>query len=276
MAGDWIKIEKETPEKPEIYRLAEILGVSTGDAFLACFRLWRWADSQTRDGLLRVSAAAIDDNAKIPNFHLALCEVGWLSLRNGSVMVPNFVRHMGASAKRRCLDSVRKKSAREADKKRTREEKRREENTNSIPPTPFRESNLPCHNPELAPIAKAISSRFQVVSPVHGRGGSEEIIAIIRSGRKEEAERAIVGYAEHVSRNEIPESKRLGARRFFEAGGEWERFVNGPIGESGGGVRSNSRVSSAGESVERVAAKTVRVDTSGTHSEALPTIPSGD
>jgi hypothetical protein len=33
MAGDWMKVEKDTPEKPEIYRIAEILGISQGDAF---------------------------------------------------------------------------------------------------------------------------------------------------------------------------------------------------------------------------------------------------
>jgi hypothetical protein len=134
MAGDWMKVEKDTPEKPEIYRIAEILGISQGDAFLACFRVWRWADSQTADGVIRASIAAIDDNAKHQNFHHALCEVGWLKPRSGSVELPNFVRHMGLSAKRRCLDSVRKMSARKADKTRTREEKRREESKH--PQTP--------------------------------------------------------------------------------------------------------------------------------------------
>ncbi len=133
MAGDWLKVEKDTPEKPEVYRIAEQLGISQAEAFLACFRVWCWADGQSEDGLVRVSATAIDTNARVPNFSQALREVGWLNLRTGSVELPNFVRHMGQSAKRRCLDTVRKMSARKADKKQTREEKRRVKK----PPSPL-------------------------------------------------------------------------------------------------------------------------------------------
>jgi len=136
-----MKVEKDTPEKPEVYRIAEYLGISQADAFLACFRVWRWADGQSEDGIIKASYAAIDDNAKVPNFHKALSEVGWLNLRTGAVELPNFVRHMGMSAKRRCVDAVRKMSARQPDKMRTREEKRREEKSKDketpFPPLPF-------------------------------------------------------------------------------------------------------------------------------------------
>ena len=136
MAGDWLKMEKDTPDKPELYRIAEILGISRCEAFLACFRLWSWADSQSEDGVIYASDSAVDDNARVPRFSHALREVGWLKPRSkGSVEFPNFVRHMGQSAKRRCVDSVRKMSARKADILRTREEKRREENKNTpLPP----------------------------------------------------------------------------------------------------------------------------------------------
>lgn len=139
MAGDWLKIEKETPEKPEVYRIAEFLGISQADAFLACFRVWRWADSQTEDGTIRTSQAAIDDNAKVPNFHMALREVGWLNLRTGSVELPNFVRHMGKSAKQRALAAdrmLRSRSDQSATKAQPEKEKIREETKTKNPPYP--------------------------------------------------------------------------------------------------------------------------------------------
>lgn len=124
MAGDWLKVEKDTPEKPEILVVASRLGLSIADVFLACFRVWRWADSVTPDGAVRsVDPASLDALVHTPGLTQALIDVGWLQVRQGSLVVPNFNRHMGQSAKRRCQDSVRKMSAREADKMRTREEK---------------------------------------------------------------------------------------------------------------------------------------------------------
>jgi hypothetical protein len=66
--------------------------------------------------------------------------VGWLVDAGESLELPRFDSHNGQSSKRRALDSdrkkeVRKASASEADKKRTREEKRREE-LKDIPHTP--------------------------------------------------------------------------------------------------------------------------------------------
>jgi hypothetical protein len=132
MAIDWLKIEKDTPEKPELLALVAHLGVSHGDAFLACFRAWRWADSHTVDGLIpRVTLEQLDALVNLQGFSQALVEVGWLQVRQGHLQIPNFNLHMGHSAKKRALDaqrkSVRRMSASEADKSGTREEKRREE-----------------------------------------------------------------------------------------------------------------------------------------------------
>ena len=53
--------------------------------------------------------------------------VGWLAVNKKGIKMPNFDRHNGTSARRRAMETVRKQSARKADKTRTREEKRREE-----------------------------------------------------------------------------------------------------------------------------------------------------
>jgi hypothetical protein len=108
MAGDWLKVEKDTPDKPEVLMIAVALGITPDEAFAKCFRFWRWADSHTADGTIRgASTATIDALVGCKNFSEALKDVGWLRLRNGRVLIPEFERHMGESAKQRALTARR-------------------------------------------------------------------------------------------------------------------------------------------------------------------------
>lgn len=50
MAYEWIKIEVVTPDKPEIYQLAEILAIDPDAVLGKLIRIWAWADQQTIDG----------------------------------------------------------------------------------------------------------------------------------------------------------------------------------------------------------------------------------
>lgn len=102
MAGDWLKVEKSTPEKPEVMAVAALLNVSLGDAFLGCFRVWCWADLHTKNGhLLYATPQAVDSIARLPGLSDALIKIGWLQVRENSLAIPNFDRHMGHSAKQR-------------------------------------------------------------------------------------------------------------------------------------------------------------------------------
>lgn len=108
MAGDWLKVEKDTPEKPEVLAIAAHLRRDPDDVFGKCFRFWRWADSQTTDGTLRgVTPEAIDALIRCENFSDALSKVGWLKIKKGEVRIPDFERHMGESAKQRALTAKR-------------------------------------------------------------------------------------------------------------------------------------------------------------------------
>ena len=99
-----MKVEKDTPRKPEVLGLATLLDISPAEAFGRCFLLWCWADAQTGDGFIRfVNKERIDELAGLPGFANALVEVGWLRARNGAFEFPNFSRHMGQSAKTRAL-----------------------------------------------------------------------------------------------------------------------------------------------------------------------------
>jgi hypothetical protein len=115
MAGDWLKVEKDTPEKPEIAGLCAALGITPDVAFLKCFKAWRWADSNTVNGhVRRVTLEFLDSVVGLSGFSQALLDVGWLRDRNGALEFPNFTRHMGESAKQRALAANRKRRERSA------------------------------------------------------------------------------------------------------------------------------------------------------------------
>lgn len=50
MASSWIKVEVITPDKPEIFQIAEILGIDPDAVLGKLVRIWAWADQQTIDG----------------------------------------------------------------------------------------------------------------------------------------------------------------------------------------------------------------------------------
>ncbi len=153
MAGDWIKLEKSTLTKPEVLAIAETLGVHRLHAFGLCVTFWSWCDDQLKScHAASVTEKMIDNVIGVTGFADALISVGWLRRREGSVEIPNFDRHMSASAKTRALsgkrqqkrrhendvknhDSVTVASRSERDKCVTREEKRREENKDKQQPS---------------------------------------------------------------------------------------------------------------------------------------------
>lgn len=113
MPGDWIKVEKDTPEKAEIGALCSTLGIIPDVAFMKCFKVWRWADSNTVNGHVRsVTLSFLDEVAGLPGFSQALVNIGWLYVRSDSLEFPNFDRHMGQSAKRRAVAANRKRNER--------------------------------------------------------------------------------------------------------------------------------------------------------------------
>ncbi len=109
MAGDWIKVEKSTARKPEIFGIADALKVSLDEAFGLCVRFWFWCDDQMTDGHAhRVTPKLLDDAFGRDGFADALLTVGWLQVRSGSLVIPHFDRHLSDSAKNRALSANRK------------------------------------------------------------------------------------------------------------------------------------------------------------------------
>ena len=133
MAGDWIKMRADLHTHPKVVRMASALKADRLRIVGGLHSAWCLFDVHSVDGLLDgYSAETLDDLIGFPGFSRAMMAVGWLEENGESLVMPRFEAHNGQSAKRRAEDAdrkrnVRKASASEADKKRTREEKRRED-----------------------------------------------------------------------------------------------------------------------------------------------------
>jgi len=109
MADFWIKLEKNTPDKPEIFEMAEILSIDPDAVLGKLIRVWCWVDSNSSDGHIKsVTPVLIDRLTMSQGFADAMKAVGWLDENS----IPNFDRHLGESAKKRAKDAERKRKSR--------------------------------------------------------------------------------------------------------------------------------------------------------------------
>jgi uncharacterized phage protein (TIGR02220 family) len=115
MADFWIKIEKGTPDKPEILELAALLDINDPDTITGkMIRVWAWFDSNSESGHApTVTKVLLDRVTGVTGFTDALVTVGWLDKTESGFCVPNFDRHLGAGAKKRASDAERKRKSRE-------------------------------------------------------------------------------------------------------------------------------------------------------------------
>lgn len=134
MAGDWIKVEMATPNKPEVLKASRMLGITKDDTFGKMMRFWLWLDSICVDGHVDgVVSTDVDAVVGIDGFASALKSVGWLDFDDISenLTVPNFERHNGETAKKRVLKNRRQQKWRNKENDQvdteasTREEKKR-------------------------------------------------------------------------------------------------------------------------------------------------------
>lgn len=131
MAGDWIKMRADLFTHPKVVRISSALKADTLRTVGGLMSVWCLFDAHSIDGELDgYTQQTLDDHLRWSGFSAAMIAVKWLQESPESLVLPEFDTHNGQSAKRRAQDAdrkkeVRKASAPEADKKRTREEKRR-------------------------------------------------------------------------------------------------------------------------------------------------------
>ena len=151
MAGDWIKMETELHEKPEIIEMAGMLGIDRFSVVGRLHRIWSWFNKHTEFGhAASVTYVTVDEFASCDGFSAAMEKVGWAEIENGEFSIPKFERHNGNPAKSRALASERKKRSRSKrdnchgqsvtetgqQRDQRREEKRREESSSLTTTTP--------------------------------------------------------------------------------------------------------------------------------------------
>jgi hypothetical protein len=133
MAGDWIKMRADLFTHPKVVRIASALKADKLRTVGGLMSAWCLFDAHSVDGKLEgYTVETLDAHLGWEGFAAQMVAVQWLVADGQSLELPRFDAHNGQSAKRRAQDAdrkqaVRKTSASDADKMRTREEKRREE-----------------------------------------------------------------------------------------------------------------------------------------------------
>ena len=137
MAGDWIKLEKNIFEKPEVWAMAGALETDPDLVVSKLLKVWIWFDDQSLDGHApSVTKNLLDAKAGVTGLCNAMIDVGWMVEEEQQISLPNFDRHNGATAKKRAQSTARKQKQRAQDGHaddvtKTGPEKRREEKNNS-------------------------------------------------------------------------------------------------------------------------------------------------
>lgn len=150
MAGDWIKMRSDLFTHPKVVRISSALNADRLRTIGALHAAWCLFDVHSTDGQLEgYTPEVLDEYLHWAGFSNAMARVGWLEINETGLIAPNFDEHNGQTAKRRVQEAERKRvvrkvsakspqengqtSACDADKKRTREEKIREEKIEDIP-----------------------------------------------------------------------------------------------------------------------------------------------
>lgn len=117
MAGDWMKLELETPNKPEIFRLSTALNISKDEVVGKLVRFWGWFNQHSVDGCEPADTAfMLDDMLQCDGFCNALIDVDWMTTDGESIQVSKFDRHNSKGAKQRGMSNRRVAKHREKKK----------------------------------------------------------------------------------------------------------------------------------------------------------------
>jgi hypothetical protein len=150
--NDWIKVRDDLHEDTRVLKLSDMCRTEVEHMVGMLVRFWSWAGRQSADGTgLAITEGRLDRLVNFPGFTAAMVAVGWLAGEEGDYYIPRFERHNGSTAKARALEAEAKRLRREAGKgdkssgkcrtsvgqvsdkseteSPTREEKRREEDT---------------------------------------------------------------------------------------------------------------------------------------------------
>jgi hypothetical protein len=141
MAGEWIPLDINLGDKPEVQELIDLTGQGVETVVYRLFQLWGWASLNTADGTVRATPGRL---ARVcggdEEFWRAVEAVGWIVFDQaaGTAEIPGWGRRFSMAAKARACSTDRQSRYRDGrvtvgrDKSVTTGEERREQ----VPPPP--------------------------------------------------------------------------------------------------------------------------------------------
>jgi hypothetical protein len=114
----WIKMKVDLSTNPKVVRISSALKADRLRTVGALHAVWSLFDTHSEDGkLVGYSPEILDEMIGWKGFSTAMIGVEWLSVDDNYLSMKDYDENNGTSAKKRAQDSVRKMSARKADKR---------------------------------------------------------------------------------------------------------------------------------------------------------------
>jgi hypothetical protein len=114
----WIKMKVDLSTNPKVVRISSALKADRLSTVGALHAVWSLFDTHSESGeLVGYSPEILDEMISWKGFAAAMISVEWLSVNDNSLSMKDYDENNGTSAKKRAQDSVRKMSARKADKR---------------------------------------------------------------------------------------------------------------------------------------------------------------
>jgi len=118
MAGDYLPMRLDLDEDPAVIQMAATLDMAELDVVGRLWKVWAWANRQTRDGnAVGVTFSWIDRYIGVTGFAHAMESAGWLEITEEGVSIPSYDRWNSKGAKTRLEGAKRVEKHREKKRK---------------------------------------------------------------------------------------------------------------------------------------------------------------
>lgn len=226
MAGDWMKIELELPDKPEVHYIANALNLNPDQVVGLLLRVWVWFNKHTTDGNAHgVTFALCDRITNVTGFGEAMMLAGWLEQQDKTLHMPKFDRHTSESSKKRALSASRQSKYRNANS-----------NAGSVTEASQREEKNINNNNSSAPKKRNAGSVTEALFPVDVPAQVKSDFLALRKAKKSPlSQTALDGIAREAEKAGISLAVALAMcceRGWQGFKAEWVAGKSVPVGET--------------------------------------------